>query len=392
MGKKKIEQKKGGDSNVFDRDTGSQQADVFENPVADSAPRPATTAVEAFENDEKEPAASTGEWRHEGNPLSPAHAAAVDEPDLGDIDLDAHLASDADARLARRTCLYLVFMAATVVLFPVYFVLFLFIVWLWYVVPNSMSAAGVVVALVLPAILIIGFISARKQKMPMLRFYAFLMMLAVNLQVSVCIMVAFDKSVAAAYLSGVVVAGHELCATIDDGVEFLPLGVSLLPNIRSICSCFKVTGVPGSSGSWSWNEVESTVITNQTLSDDTAMSSPPQSASGHPHLSTKLHSVFPSLLYSKIACAFSTGLAAASTHRFDRRRTRGLHSWRSARARHWEPGARSSFRRHVVGGADSRLHRVSYDCGRWCEGREEGKTEEGRHVDGHDPWRHHRRK
>ena len=81
--------------------------------------------------------------------------------------------------------------------------------------------------------------------MGMLRLFAFVMLLAVNLQVSVCLVLVLDKTVSEAYLSSVVVASHDVCKNLETGMAALPVGADYLP-VDEMCACFNFTLPTGS--------------------------------------------------------------------------------------------------------------------------------------------------
>ena len=67
--------------------------------------------------------------------------------------------------LERGRLKYLVFMVMTMLLLPLYSIVLLFSIWVWYLLPNSLSVMGVLTSAVLPGALWIGFKSAKNQKM-----------------------------------------------------------------------------------------------------------------------------------------------------------------------------------------------------------------------------------
>ena len=83
----------------------------------------------------------------------------------------------------------------------------------------------------------------------MLRFYAFMMLLAVNLQLSICIVIIFDSTVTDAYLGSIVLAASELCETVESGAG-LPMGAGQLLPIKDICDCSD-----GAGGVWNGTHV-----------------------------------------------------------------------------------------------------------------------------------------
>eukprot|EP01043_Picozoa_sp_COSAG02_P021831 COSAG02_NODE_1118_length_14469_cov_8.856228_18_plen_526_part_01 len=155
------------------------------------------------------------------------------DPDLvasADIDLDDLV----ERREGRRTLHYLVFMVTTLVLMPVYSLWFLFMGWVYYLVPNSMAVVALVVSFFLPAVLHLGWRAARARNSNKLQFYSFLLVLAVSLQVSMCVVMILDNGVIRnGYIQSVTIAGRDVCESTGS----LPWGADYLP-IDEICACF----------------------------------------------------------------------------------------------------------------------------------------------------------
>eukprot|EP01051_Picozoa_sp_SAG22_P003800 SAG22_NODE_190_length_15715_cov_21.164980_2_plen_417_part_00 len=237
---------------------------AFDNPVTDHASAaggtgpaddrfgltvdsgPSDSAFDSvFEVETSPPSSPTG--RHmqrtasvddDGSLLSPV---GVDSGiDLDGIDLD-----DDEIMHNRQSHYYMVFMVITVLLLPFYFLIFVFTLWLLYLVPNTLSVVGSVVSAVLPIVLSVGLRAARRMKMSQLRFYSFLMMLAVNLQISLSLVLTFDRAVSNAYLGSLVYAAQQLCTDLAGGVS-MPLGAKLIPTTE-LCAC---TSIYMSDGSW----------------------------------------------------------------------------------------------------------------------------------------------
>lgn len=147
----------------------------------------------------------------------------------GEIEFDL-----AERREGRRKLRYLVFMVSTTVLLPVYSLWFVFMVWVYYLVPNSITMVALIVSFFLPGVLHLGWRSARQRNSQMLQFYAFLLILAISLQISLCVVMALDNGVIRnAYIHSVTVAGRDLCESAGS----LPPGAEYLP-IDATCACF----------------------------------------------------------------------------------------------------------------------------------------------------------
>ena len=299
-GKSSSDAGKSRDRDMFD--DGSSGLD-FENPVADNSSRhdsnavsPTSDSASTFEQQEARAlprgqshlgaikavalsVSTTSFGRDSGmfdsddddadmmSPTSPTEEAEEAGPE---IEIDDIIEKNESHEHSRRGKLYLIFMLITLGLFPAYFLFFLLTVWLMYLVPNSLSVVGVVVSAVVPVVLYIGFRSARKSKLSHLRFYSFLMLLAINLQVSVCLVVIFDKAVSKAYLASFVFASQELCADMDSG-SGAPFGSSLLP-VEELCACTDVGSADGSWQSQTLDDVFATesVVVNGTAGNQTA--------------------------------------------------------------------------------------------------------------------------
>lgn len=226
----------------------------FDNPVADArgslSSDPATPTVATFE---MEDGSLAGSARAERRALS------VDIPDGGgdspgpeespvetpteqlvglssedtSVDVDFDLG---ERREGRRKLHFLVFMLATLVLLPVYSLWFAFMAWVYYLVPNMIAMVGLIVSFFLPAVLYLGWRAARERNSGLLQFYAFLLVLAVSVQVSVCVVLVLDDGVIRnGYIQSVTIAGRDACESTDS----LPWGADYLP-IDATCACFSV--------------------------------------------------------------------------------------------------------------------------------------------------------
>lgn len=72
------------------------------------------------------------------------------------LDFDQH----GDRRQGRRRWRYLVFMSATLFLLPVYSLFFIFMAWVYYLVPNAIALVALIVSFFLPAVLYMGWSAA----------------------------------------------------------------------------------------------------------------------------------------------------------------------------------------------------------------------------------------
>jgi hypothetical protein len=163
----------------------------------------------------------------------------------------------------RSSMIYLVFQTITLVLLPFYTAFFFLAAWACYLIFNPVSIVGASVSFIFPWLLYFGFKCAKDMRMEALRCYAFLLLLAVCLQISLCLVILLDScddmancaygAMTDDYLVNIATAARDLCydaAALDAATEgrgsFLPY--------RSICAC--LSGAEGSSsGSW-WEDVD----------------------------------------------------------------------------------------------------------------------------------------
>eukprot|EP01043_Picozoa_sp_COSAG02_P075570 COSAG02_NODE_15648_length_1151_cov_123.311787_1_plen_383_part_11 len=125
-------------------------------------------------------------------------------------------------------------MVTTLVLLPVYGLWFLFMGWVYYLVPNSIAVVALVVSFFLPAVLHLGWRAAVGRNSNMLQFYAFLLVLAVSLQVSLSLVMVLDNgAIRNGYIQSVTIAGRDVCKSTGS----VPWGANHLP-IAEICQCF----------------------------------------------------------------------------------------------------------------------------------------------------------
>eukprot|EP01052_Picozoa_sp_SAG31_P006185 SAG31_NODE_282_length_18516_cov_9.338600_3_plen_1049_part_00 len=221
--------------------------DVFENPVAErsdsedhhNSPRPATSDSPLADKSTFEKEESTSEISFEEGSTSDSTQSQLQPSN-----------HSSEHPYRRNTRLYFVFMITTVILFPVYFVIFILAIWVLYFVPNPISVVGAVVSCIMPIILVIGYKCAKKQQLEGLRFYAFLMILAVDLQISVCAVTLLDDgTIATEYLARIDEAGLNYCADFKSQrwmfSDYLPLD--------DMHSCICTANITDSSNSNSWH-------------------------------------------------------------------------------------------------------------------------------------------
>jgi hypothetical protein len=164
---------------------------------------------------------------------SPVDTPTPREPDDERVSVD-EVFDLAARREGRRKTSYGVFMTLTLVLLPVYTLWFGFMAWVYYLVPNSIALVALVVSFFLPAVLYLGWTSARDVKGSTLQFYAFLLILAVSLQISLSVVMILDNgAIRNAYIQSIMIAGRDVCGTAGS----LPWGAQYLP-LDAICECF----------------------------------------------------------------------------------------------------------------------------------------------------------
>ena len=232
-----------------DKSANHEREREFDNPVADAqesfSSDPATPTVATFEREGSSPLGSPRAERRalsvdipdgggdspgpEESPVETPTEQLADEDPFVDVDFDL-----GERREGRRKVHFLVFMLATLMLLPVYSLWFAFMAWVYYLVPNMIAVVALIVSFFLPAVLHLGWRGARERNSGVLQFYAFLLVLAVSLQVSVCVVMVLDNGVIRnGYIQSVTIAGRDVCENTDS----LPWGANHLP-VDAICECF----------------------------------------------------------------------------------------------------------------------------------------------------------
>jgi hypothetical protein len=136
-------------------------------------------------------------------------------------------------RLGRAGMSYFIMTTGTLLLLPLYVMFAVFMAWVYYIVPNPMSALGTAVAVAVPGVLFVGREGGKKSSETQLQFFSFLMVLAITLQISIAIVVALDDgTLVDAYLAVCAKGAREMCANLGD----LPVGAEYLP-LDIICGC-----------------------------------------------------------------------------------------------------------------------------------------------------------
>eukprot|EP01043_Picozoa_sp_COSAG02_P058097 COSAG02_NODE_7172_length_3138_cov_3.396841_1_plen_462_part_10 len=237
MGKKNKKDKKNGAKEI--------EFDSFENPVAEgrepgvknAAISPTTSPRGQYEDSE------------EDEVLEPVE----EEAEAFEIELEAEHAH------GRSTSVYLIFQATILVLLPGYIVLFFLAALACYEVTNPISIVAVVVSFIIPWLLYFGFRCAAQKRMDALRCFAFVQLLAVCLQISLCLVILLDDcpnmgetcifgAMTDEYLMNVADAARTAC---QDAVALEAQADSFAAIVpyREICAC--LSGADGSTtGSW----------------------------------------------------------------------------------------------------------------------------------------------
>eukprot|EP01043_Picozoa_sp_COSAG02_P048001 COSAG02_NODE_4665_length_5128_cov_2.959936_3_plen_679_part_00 len=162
----------------------------------------------------------------------------------------------------RSTTIYLLFQTTTLALLPIYGVLLCLAALACYEVTNPISIVVAVTSFIIPWLLYFGFRCAAEKRMEALRCYAFLLLLAVCLQISLCLVILLDDcsnmgqtciigAMTDEYLINIADAVRNAC---QDAVslEVEAGGVAGVLPYREICAC--LSGAGGSTaGSW-WED------------------------------------------------------------------------------------------------------------------------------------------
>eukprot|EP01048_Picozoa_sp_COSAG05_P022797 COSAG05_NODE_4691_length_1408_cov_0.974026_3_plen_154_part_01 len=109
-------------------------------------------------------------------------------------------------RQGRSASSFTLFLLIEGVLLPVYILLAAFMWWIAFLVPNILSAVGVVISTTIPTVLLLGVRGAMSKSQKELHGFAFLLLLAVNMQLSVVIVVVLnldDGEMSADYLQSI---------------------------------------------------------------------------------------------------------------------------------------------------------------------------------------------
>lgn len=126
----------------------------------------------------------------------------------------------------------------------------------WYIVPNALSATAAFISLCLPLVLRVGYQGAHGRSMGKLQLFAFMMVLAVTLQLSVCLLILMDDgSLSAALGRGIVVGMKSVCTQlrIHSSLPFGLEGMVGMDNIQDVCDCIQDI-VSATSGSGTLTE------------------------------------------------------------------------------------------------------------------------------------------
>lgn len=183
-------------------------------------------AAEEWEFDNPTAERIDGEDDPPSSPLSPL------PPEIQSFDVEAHV-HNVERSFKRGWLNYTVFMAVMIPLIPVYGLFALLMGWACWVLPNPISVVAMVVSAVLPWVLWLGVKGARRQSLPRLQMFSFMMMLAISLQLSLAlVMILDDGTLSDAYISSVTVGFSSLC----EETATLPVGAAKLP-INGVCEC-----------------------------------------------------------------------------------------------------------------------------------------------------------
>eukprot|EP01043_Picozoa_sp_COSAG02_P052539 COSAG02_NODE_5676_length_4138_cov_1.611785_2_plen_384_part_00 len=209
-------------------DGGEREFDTFENPTAEGYvsatalgnTSPRVERKSAFDIDDAPPTSD----------LDAVEAEHSDEGVSRGVGVDLH-----EHTLRRRSLSFLVFFVVSLVLLLGYVALTLFMVWVYRLVPNEMSAAAVCVAAVVPSVQYFGLSGAWRSSQPQLQLYAFLALLTVSLHISVALVVVLDTDgvLTSAYLDSCAVGARRLCQSMQD-VGDVPFGVST-EDLNDVC-------------------------------------------------------------------------------------------------------------------------------------------------------------
>jgi hypothetical protein len=122
----------------------------------------------------------------------------------------------------------------TLLLLPAFLLFALFMLWVAYLQTNPVNILIVCVALVIPAVLYIGYRGAAKQSEPALRGYSFALLLVITMQLSMVLVTFLDEdgTLAEAYVESCVLGFDEICGNLQDP----PVGVDWL-SIDTLCGC-----------------------------------------------------------------------------------------------------------------------------------------------------------
>lgn len=258
-----------------------KEFDTFENPTADGAESPTTSIsptagdIErhskfADEDDETvAPPLALDLPRHdsdedgEGSPMTPSPHAV--DPVTGEmIDLKEH-------EMHRGSLSYTLFFLISLALLLGYGVFALFLIWVYYIVPNQLSATAFCVAGAVPFVQYLGLSGARRNSQPQLQLYAFAVVLAITLQISVVLVALLDTEghLSNAYLNSCALGARRLCRSMDEVGE-LPFGVSAA-EMNAVCTCVPdaLELVNGTQALLMFNETQGS--SNETQVEDNIM-------------------------------------------------------------------------------------------------------------------------
>ena len=254
---KKEKKGKNGRESVREVEFGSE----FVNPAAedgDNSPPGGSLSPSTFEVDEGSPAAGQANGKDIGGVVIPPLTVDVENSDAGsggdplsprsprddwdespqfDAENVKQFEEDAEAekgkRLGRAGISYFIMTTGTLLLLPIYTVFAVFMLWVFYIVPNPMSFLGTCVAVAVPGILYVGRQGAKTSEEGTLQMFSFLMVLGITLQVSIMFVVALDDgTLVDAFLDLCAEGARTMCANM----AHLPWGAELLPT-EMICAC-----------------------------------------------------------------------------------------------------------------------------------------------------------
>ena len=133
----------------------------------------------------------------------------------------------------RKRLAYCIIMVVLMGMFVGYSAVFLLNAYMYYLLPNAIIAVAVSVSFVIPAVIYLGMTGAYEQSLGKLQAFGFMMVSAVTLQLSVCLLMILDSGVLAdALLQAIAVTMNRACAHRKD----MPVGADLLP-VDGLCTC-----------------------------------------------------------------------------------------------------------------------------------------------------------